>query len=276
MFPSKQSTLLPNLSWHDDRPFEEIVRKEIPESSYRFKVEDYLMHLWVDEQYDFHLYRKQQTDDTLYDYTIMDWTSELTKAKEEFKKEELLFEKLAKKFEEQGAPSEEVVDEKSNASSGEEEVSNDIAPDTKVKGKVAKECKRSLKKKQAHEAMLAKSIKSSMASSQQKLMDLQKEMDDLETKIAVYENYKQISLEKSRTLHALVRQYSSTQDRVALIRGLETMVSQEDKQLRSRISKEKCSGDLEGLCEKHYLPLSCARYSATGLVQEMKCRLAPL
>jgi hypothetical protein len=268
MLPSKPSTLLPNMNWHDDRPFEEIVRREIPQSPHCLKVEKSLGGLWVDEQYDFHLYKKPTTD-TMYDHQIDLWTSNKTKLEEEYKTEDKLFQKLLEKFQEQGVK-EEVEQQEQNTTS-EEEVDNDITPDTKIKpgGKKPQECKRTLKEKQKHEAMLAKSIKSSMANSQQKLIDLQQAIEILNKQIDAYKHYASVGLMVSAEMRKLVRQYERTHDRAALIRGLDEVFTVEEEFLSPH--RTKCSGS--GFCSAHYLPLEPARYNSSGLVRDTHCRL---
>jgi hypothetical protein len=268
MLPSKPSTLLPSLNWHDERPFAPLLQKELPASPYHEAIERILGQLWVDEQYDFHLYKKP-VGESLYESQVDVWTNSKTRVEEEFKSEEKLFQKLVQKFEEQGAK-EEVVEEAPSTTS-EEEVDNDITPDTKIQtaGKKPQECKRTLKQKQKHEAMLAKSIKSSMASSQQKLMDLQKEMDTLEVRIAAYQQYASVAKMISVEIRKIVLQYETTHDRSALLQRLHELCAAEEAILGPM--RGKCSGS--GLCSAHYLPLDPARYGPTGMIRDTQCRL---
>lgn len=272
----RASTLLPNMNWHIERPFLDIVQTSIPNSPFKQKVEDYLLHLWVDEQYDFHLFRNSKIY-TIYDTELDIMAGKRKQLEADQKKEEENFKKLLKKLKEQGTPSsgESSEDEEEEQ---EEEATKEEDFDANQKGKKGKgsqPSRRTLAKNEKHMAMLVKGIKTSLATSQENLIEIQEELELLQKKSEAYTLFQHADKITQNDMRDLVKSYESTHDRHKLIQGLEKIVAYHDKLMRRAVPTEKCSGDHKGLCKTHYLPLHVTKYTNSGYPEEVKCRLSP-
>lgn len=263
---SKQSTLLPNLDWHISRPFERMVEEYAPKSQYKEKIEDYLLNLWVDEQYDFKVTKNTKLY-TVYDEQIEIWKVTKKQVEDKKKHEEDTFQKLYQQFEALDAP--EVEDEAVDEAEEEDD-------DTSTVRKTSKESARTIQEKARREAMRRQTVKANMAASQQRLIDLQKELDTLEEQTNAFLKFQQINRYILQTLRSLVLAYETTKNRKALVEGIEDLVNTEEKRFREGVSKEYCSGTVKDLCQKHHMPLQANRYSIKGEVEDARCRLYPV
>jgi delta 1-pyrroline-5-carboxylate dehydrogenase len=265
------------MNWHIERPFLDIVQTSIPTSPFKQKVEDYLLHLWVDEQYDFHLFRNSKI------YTIYDTELDIMECKKkqleaDQKKEEENFKKLLNKLKEQGTASKESASEKEEEAEEEEDKgSKDFNANQKQKkGKGSQPSRRTLAKNEKHKAMLVKGIKTSLATSQENLIEIQEELEMLQKKSEAYCMFQHADRLMQKDMRDLVKSYEETHDRNNLIQGLEKIVAEHDKLMRRAVPTENCSGEHKGLCNTHYLPLRVTKYNNSGYPEEVKCRLAPL
>lgn len=264
-----------NLNWHDDQPFVGIIERTVPSSKFKKAIQDRLLEIWVAEHYDFKVYKDKDVS-TLYDNQIYEWKQRKASVELELKKEEETFKKLFEKFQAQNHVEVQPQATGDTTEEDEEENGSDTVMETKetVSHKVCKQSRRTIAKNIKHEIMLAKSIKSSMASSQQTLVDLQKEQDELDEKISSYEAYQAAAQYSIREMKKIALEYEKTKDRDALVKKLDSLLSYRDKMMRRNISPNPCSGE-KGLCKTHHLYLTPTRYTKDGVAEEAKCYMSP-
>lgn len=279
------SNLLQKLGedWHNPHPYESLIHTILPntEKTHGEEIEWCLISLYVDEHNGFKN-SKSESKHTIYDLELDVLRAKKTKLEEEYKKEEDIFEKICKKFEEMGAstklqtsdePKEESEEEK------EKEVEDTYveAPQQKDKPiqKSSKETLRLTKEREKRDAVLAKSIKSSMATSQEKLMELRKELDQLEDHQRCYKQYQGAAWYYLGAIKKAVVAYESKKDIEVLVKELDSILRNYNTFLRRGILNERCSGDVKGLCEKHYLPMRNPYLYEKNEGWTVKCKLYP-
>jgi hypothetical protein len=279
---SLMSNLLQSLAenWHNPHPYWKYVDHVVPSSSYKFGIENILLSICNDEHYDFKLY-KSTSKHTLFDNEIDRYEYLIKKLQEEKKHEEELFEKLCKKMEElQGeVPQTEITTNQEEEEEEEEEEVVDLAPQktkgAQPKAKVSKESPRTTQANLKHQIMLAKSTKSSMATSQQKLMDITAELDLMESRLNLYREYQKIDLYRSAALRKFVLEYEKQKNLETLIRQLDELL-QDYFAMRIRVApKEPCSGEPKALCKSHHLPLYVLKYTEKGDPSVVQCTVYP-
>lgn len=276
------STLLQSLAedWHNPHPYWKFIHHVVPSSSYTYEIENILLGIHEAEHYNFKLY-KSTGKYSLFDDEIQKYEFLIKKLDEDKKREEETFEKLCKKMEElQGVESH--LETPSHQGGGDEEEEEDVvdlAPQkekgAQPKAKVSKESPRTTKANLQHQIMLAKSTKSSMATIQQKLMDMTLERESFESRLNAYKEYQTIDWQRQVAMRKFVLQYEKD-------KHLESLVQQIDKMLtdyyamRIRVaSKESCSGEPKELCKSHHLPLYVLKYTDKGDPALVQCTLYP-
>jgi hypothetical protein len=251
--------------WHQSHPYEKSILSVVPSSPFLSEIEDSLMAIYVASHYDYKVYKSASTT-SVYDMDIDAWTFRKKTIDEELKKEGESLEKLSKKFAELQTFLDPTLHDEDEEEEDEEEV-----PDLhKEKGKqriVAQVNKTSVKSKKEQEKQMAKQAKitqANMASSQEKLFSLQKEIEDLDRKIECYGQYREASLGFSRMMKRIVTDFEQRQDFPVLIKELADLHAYYDTIRRRYVPAEKCKGHAKGLCDVHHLPLS------TPLLREQK------
>ncbi len=114
-----------------------------------------------------------------------------------------------------------------------------------------------------------------MATSQDKLVTLQKELDELDTKILVSKGYQQASWYYLDRMRTIVLSYEKTTDIEQLIRSLEGMLCEYKEMRRRAAPKGVCSGE-GNLCKTHYLPLSPKKFTEKGEPYNFRCSMYPV
>ena len=277
------STLLQKLGedWHNPHPYESLIHTILPttEKAHGEKIERCLIGLYVDEHNGFKN-TKSESKHTIYDLELDVLRAKKTKLDQEYKKEEDIFEKICKKFEEMGTTTKVQRSDEPNEESEEEKEVEDTyveAPQQKDKPiqKSSKETLRLTKERETRDAVLAKSIKSSMATSQEKLMELQKELAQVEDHQRCYKQYQGAAWYYLGAMKKAVLAYESKKDMEVLIKELDSVLRNYNTFLRSNVPNERCSGDVKGLCEKHYLPMRNPYLYEKNEGWTVKCNLSP-
>ena len=254
-------------NWHSDHPFLGLIEKVIPSFPHAQTLEKKLLEVYVDQDNGFKLH-KNAMGLTSFDSEIEMVLAKKKNLEEERKKEDDRFNKLLEKFKEQETP--EILEEKE-----EEEEDEDEEVVVKQKGKGQQACRRTLKKEHDRKKSLVNNVKSSMASSQMKLMELGEEIDKLEKMSEYYTHYRNASRNYALGTKRVVLQYSETKDIAALIQGLSEVISYYEHMMRRYVPSQPCEGKEKGLCGTHMLPLSLAVYPNESYKHVWKCAVSP-
>ena len=248
------------MNYIDERPFEQIIRERTLSNKYAAKIEELLEDISRDEASGFKLY-KNTSKQTLYDNDLDTWKAQKKRLEEERKKEEDLFEKYCKKFQELGITG--PVEGTGDDDDEEEEEIEELIHEKKekpiqknVSGKNTQtqtQTQIQIKAKQA--AALAKTLKTSMATSQQKLIDNQKNLEEVEIKIKYYTHYQYAARGYIGAMRKLILLYEREKDKEILRKGLDFILEYTDMLLKRYTSTDNCRGEVNSLCESHYLPL---------------------
>lgn len=263
------SNLLKKLgdNWHTEDAYIGLIESIVPNSEHKKAIQNLLLELYVDEHNDYKLFRSKGTH-TIYDDDIVECSYRKKETEEALEKEEKHFKKLLEKFQQMEAPetsTEEEVDEEDE----EEEV-----VEVSNKGKGQKACKRTIKSEAKHKAMLVKGIKTSMASSQEKLRDLNEYIQQLDKKAEFFTYYQKASQQYQRSTREDVQKYIQSKDLEQLIRDLDASVGYYEMMMRRYVPKMACRGEEKGICETHLLPLSMTVYPNEGFKRVWKCKVA--
>lgn len=265
--------------WHQSHPYEKLIQSVVPSTQYAKEIEDSLISIYVASHYDYKVY-KTPTNHSVYDVDIDIWKYRQKEIAKESKKEEETLEKLGKKFAElQKFLDPSLQKEEAEEEEEEEEEAQVELPSEKGKQRiVAQVNKVSLKSKKEQEKQTAKEAKitqANMARSQDNLLSLQKETEELAKKIEYYEHYHFASLGFSRTMKRIVHSFEETQDLKVLIQELADLHAYYDMIRRRYVSQDKCKGSGKGLCETHYLPLSTPVLAEQKEGWLVRCALHP-
>lgn len=263
------SNLLKTLGddWHADHVYRPLIDKVVPTSENKKAIELALIEIYVAEHYDFKTFRSSGSN-TIYDDDIEICKAVKKETEDALKREEETFRKLLEKFQQLETP------EPLKEEEGEEEEEEDLV-EVNRKGKGQKMCKRSLKAEEQHKQMLAKGAKSSMASSQQKLMELNEYIQQLDKKAEYFTHYQKAARYYQRSMKATVESYASTKDVDALIKELDSLISYYEMMMRRNVPDDSCDGVVPGLCTTHLLPLHAVKYTSKGEPDVVKCKISP-
>lgn len=99
------------------------------------------------------------------------------------------------------------------------------------------------------------SLKSSMASSQQKLIELNDSLQILHKKSRCYLQYQRATREYLFTLRGLVKEYIQSKNLETLIKHMDTAVEVYIRMMQRSVPRESCLSNDGELCETHFLPL---------------------
>jgi len=256
-------------NWHTGHPYLDLIEEVLPNCPHAVSLEKKLLEVYTEQENGFKLYKNSSnvTIFTIFDSEIDILIAKKKNLEEERKKEDERFNKLLEKFKEQETP--ESIDEK------EEEEDEDEEVVVKQKGKGQQACRRTLKKEHDRKKSLVNNVKSSMASSQMKLMELGEEIDKLEKMTEYYTHYRNASRNYALGTKRVVLQYSETKDIAALIQGLSELISYYEHMMRRYVPSQPCEGKEKGLCGTHMLPLSLAVYPNENYKHVWKCAVSP-
>lgn len=278
----KQKSLLNRLgeNWHADNVYVPIISSVVPNTKHLMKIQDVLYTLYVDEHYSFKNC-KNISKSTLYSDEVESAEFRMKQLDEEMKREGDTLEKLAKKFEEL----EPYLEHSSNYNDEDDEDDDDgnyVAQpkergaklQTKGKKMTPQEAAKILEEKR--KTQQAKNTKSAMATSQEKLMTLQSEIEMLEKKIEYYRHYHSAQYGRQCHLKRLVLAYEKDMNLEALIKGLDDMTDYYEMIRRRYVPSGPCKGEYKELCQTHLLPLGPPILSEKGTVlREPDCPLHP-
>jgi hypothetical protein len=165
--------------------------------------------------------------------------------------------------------------EKEDDEDEEEEEEEDLQANQKKKG-TQKACKRSIKAEELKKIQQAKGLKASMATSQQKMIDLRDEIEALEKKSTYYKHYQYASRCYTNGYRKALREYSETKNVSSLVQSLSHVISYYEMMMRRYVPEDPCCGDESKLCNTHLLPLSRSYNTQSGLWDIVKCHASPL
>ena len=268
------TTLLKTLGddWHQPHPYVSLVHSVLPDATFQEAraIEDRLLQVYEDEHYDFKSLKQTKPFETTYEAEIQIAMTKKKQLEEEVKREEERFNKLLEKFKEYGAP------ETSSEEEEEEEEDDDDteAAEAKRKGKGQKACRRTLKAEESRKRKLAQGAKTSMASSQVRLMELNEEIEKLAKLIQYYEHYTSATKHYLRAIREGTRRYSESKDISALIKEVHNTIVYYEKMMRRYVPEDPCCGS-KGLCETHLLPLRVTVYPKEGFKHVYTCGASP-
>lgn len=243
------------VSWHVEHPYEATIRSVVPTSQYIPEIERCLVEMWVQRQYDYKMY-KGKDDSTLFDLELDILAVKRKALEEDMKAEEATFQKLFTRLTELGSPEEASEEDLSDPVSEEEAVKG--RRDVVLKGNQPKKNPKLLQKQQAQQA---KTLRVSMASSQQKRIDLQAALDETTAKAEAYTRYQKASRFYQKEMCRIALRYKTSEDDTVLIESLHALLEEYHRQLRLDASKEPCRGS-EKVCETHFLPFQSTRCCA--------------
>jgi hypothetical protein len=114
-----------------------------------------------------------------------------------------------------------------------------------------------------------------MATSQEKLVNLQAELDELERKSIVYRGYQQANWYYLTAMRNVVLHYEKDKDIKELIQRLENLLVVYDDMRRRVAPQGPCSGDKD-ICGTHYLALVPMKYTEKdGIPYDFRCVMYP-
>lgn len=211
----------------DERPFEEIINTTVMRNEFKEQVEDVLLRIDVDEHFQYKSY-KSSASYTIYDSYILIMKNKRKEKDVEYKINSKKFEELCGEYGDI-APDEEEneyndTQEKENTEEEDDVNVEDVIVGQKdfvanQKNKKKTSTKEEDKEKAALQLRIQK-LKSTMANTQQKLIDLQKEITSLDEGIALYEYYQEIDRKYQRYMKKLVEKYEKDKDRNFLVKGI--------------------------------------------------------
>jgi hypothetical protein len=261
--------------WHKPHPYVSVIHSVLPDADFEEAeaIEKRLLQVYEDEHFDFKSLKTSKPIQTLYESEIEIALAKKKILKEDINKEEIHFNKLLEKFKDHEPPEESSEKEKVDEEEGEEE--EEELTDVKQNGKGQKACRRTLKAEAVRKAKLAQGIKTSMASSQVRLMELNEELEKLTKLCEYYNHYSNATKYYLRSMKQLTLSYTETKDLTVLIKGIRDMLSNYEMMMRRYVPMGPCLGEPKGLCETHLLPLYSTVYPKDNFRPVWKCCASP-
>jgi hypothetical protein len=258
--------------WHNPHPYVKLIHTVLPEADLEEAeaIEKRLLQVYEDEHYDFKSLKQHKPIQTTFETEIEIATTKKKHLQDDVRREEDRFTKLLEKFKEHGAP--EIISEEEKE---DEEEDEEEATDVKQNGRGQKACRRTLKAEVVRQAKLVQGIKTSMASSQVRLMELNEDVEKLTKLIEYYQHYTSATKYYLRSMKELTLSYADTKDVTALIKGIQDMLSYYEMMMRRYVPMESCLGERKGLCETHLLPLHDTVYAKDNFRHVLKCCASP-
>ncbi len=266
--------------WHNDNVYFPLIQKILPETKYTFEIQEVLYAVYVQEHYNFKVY-KHVNDETFYSDEVSEAEQRIKVLEQEMKKEGKIFESLAEKFEQY----QQYLTYTSQENNEEEEEDDYVAnPNERGKGNRVKTNAKKLSPQEAAKILeekkntqIAQNTKSAMATSQQKLLDMQEEMETLERKKEYYKHYHYAEHVRQCMMRKLVLAYEKDQNIENLVRGLDDLLGYYNMMRRRYVPTGPCEGSFKELCKTHMLPLGPPFLSEKGVVlKEPQCCLTPV
>ena len=255
--------------WHTPHVYAKLILSVVPNTTHLQDIEHCLTGIYVDSHYDYKLY-KSKSKYTLYDNELDKCEFQKRDIEKQQKREEEAFENLVKKMKEIQAELPEhadtlVEDEEEEEETEEEEVvvhKSQQSKGTQPKAKDGKTSKAAMLAEKEKRLKLQKQFtttKTCMATSQEKLMHLQQDLDEAETKIRIYKGYQQANWYYLDTMRSIVISYETNKDIQELIHQLEKLLVSYDGMRRRVAPPDVCTGE-KAMCQTHYLPLVPMKY----------------
>jgi hypothetical protein len=269
--------------WHSPHVYAKLILSVLPDTKNLEEIEHCLTGIYVDSHYDYKLY-KNTSKYTVYDLEIDMCEHKKKEVLEKQKREEEAFETLCKKLQEIQVQLPEhaatMVDEEEEEEEEEEVVihKSQLSKGAQPKTKEGQTSKAAMLAEKAKIQKLQKqytTTKSCMATSQEKLMTLQNEADELDLKSIVYKGYQQANWYYLSTMRTIVLSYEKTKDITELIKRLDTMLNEYNAMRRRVAPHGVCSGE-DKLCKTHYLSLVPMKYvEKDGRPYDFRCVMYP-
>lgn len=254
--------------WHTPHVYAKLILSVVPNTTHLEEIEHCLTGIYVDSHYDFKLY-KNTSKYTVYDSEIDKCVFRKKELEDQYKRESEAFDNLIKKMKEiqaQLPEHAEAVDEEDNEEEDEEEDvyehKSQQAKGAQPKAKEGINSKAAMLAEKAKQQKLQKQFvttKTCMASSQDKLVNLQKEIDEVDIKTTVYKGYQQANWYYLVAARNTVLHYEKNKDIQELIQRLDSMLMEYEFMRRRVAPKGLCTGE-DQLCGTHYLPLVPMKY----------------
>ena len=261
-------------NWHNDHAYVDMIESVVPSTKFLKQIERALYRAYEDEHYEFKSVKSYQKVATIYDTEIDGAEFQKKQLEEEIEREDKHFTTLLEKFQAMELP--ESAKEELNEEEEEEEEEEDDVKANQKKKKGQQVCKRSQKAEEVRKIQQAKGIKSSMATTQQKLIDMRNEVEHLETKIEYYKHYQYASRCYINGVRKATAEYSETRDLKALIVNIEKTIEYSEMMMRRYVPKDSCCGEEHNLCKVHLLPLSRVFNRSSGFYDLFNCPAYPM
>jgi len=262
-------------NWHNDHAYVDMIESVIPSTKFLKQIERALYRAYEDEHYEFKSLKSYQKTTTIYDTEIDGAEFQKKQLEEEIEREDKHFTTLLEKFQAMELP-ESAKEELNEEEEEEEEEQEDDVKANQKKKKGQQVCKRSQKAEEMRKIQQAKGIKSSMATTQQKLIDMRNEVEHLETKIEYYKHYQYASRCYINGVRKATAEYSETRDLKALILNIEKTIEYSEMMMRRYVPKDPCCGEEHNLCKVHLLPLSRVFNRSSGFYDLFNCPAYPM
>lgn len=284
MNPSeKKESLLQKLgdNWHVNDPYIALIRSVVPDSNNVLDIQDILLHMYGEEHFNFKRY-KNASRETFFSEEIECAIHRIKELEGLMKKESEVLDKLAEKFEEV----EEYLEHTSNdVDEDEDDDGADYvaAPTERGKGNMIKAKTKKLSPQEEAKILeekrkirTARNTKIAMATTQEKLIEYQREIEFLTNRNVAYKHYHEAELGRKFGINKLVLEYEKSGNIQTVIQGLDTLLTYYEMIRRRNISSAKCSGKPKDFCETHYLPLYVTKYTEKGDPLIIKCDVSPV
>lgn len=266
-------------NWHVDHVYDRLILSILPDTKHKKRIENYLYQIYVDSHYDYKSWRHPPPG-TIYDLEIDLFRGQKKALEEKYTKEEETFTKLCEKFQTLGGAEKDDNSEGGDQEEEEEDEEEEIVQvkgqkDTKVVSKgTGKEAAAKAREQERHRQLQLKQTKANMAATQQTLIDIQKEIETLDTKIEYYGHYQYADRGLSLSLRKIILEYAKTNDDEVLIRNLDDIIDYHEMIKRRYVPKDPCRGG-KGLCATHHLPLFASKWSKDGEILAAECSVSP-
>lgn len=263
--------------WHNPHPFLDFIDNVIPSSTHALQIENALLRICEDEHYDFKSLKSYQKATTIYDTEIDVAEFHKKELEQDMEKEDKHYTNLLEKFQAMELPesAKDQLEENEEEEEEDDEEKEDMKANQKKK-KGQQVCKRSQKAEEQRKIQQAKGIKSSMASSQQKLIDMRNEVELLEKRVDYYKHYAYASRCYINGVRKATAKYSETKDLRTLIKDLEETIEYSEMMMRRYVPNDPCCGEEHTLCKVHLLPLSRVFNRSSGFYDLFNCPAHPM
>ncbi len=245
-------------TWIDERPLEEIIRTTVPNTRFADSVEDVLLRIHIDSQFQYKLY-KSNSQATLYDLDIEILTFKINQLLKDIHWEDDKFNKYCEQYGKLAKyDSQNTGGEDYGESVKEEEEEEEVEVEEYVKGQKDFVAVKNKAQKGDDLKQILKQIqqlKSHMASSQEKLRGYQQEKEALELQRQYYTHYQYADRVYFSFMKKLVSSYEKQKDEEFLKQGLYCILQYWDMMRRRYVPKDACVND-KGTCSLHYLPFA--------------------